>query len=85
MTSGGRHNSLSNTQCRAKQERESTDYSRSSKPIGAKNTNREPSSPTTPIASKCFECDQCGVCCKGTLIGETDGLDFEREPKNEEL
>lgn len=28
-----------------------------------------------------FECDQCGACCKGTLIVEADWLDLEREPK----
>ena len=28
-----------------------------------------------------YECDQCGACCKGTLVVEADCLDFEREPK----
>ncbi len=31
--------------------------------------------------SERFECDHCGACCKGTLLVEADGLDFEREPK----
>ena len=28
-----------------------------------------------------FECDQCGACCKGTLIVEADDLDILREPR----
>ena len=28
-----------------------------------------------------FECDQCGACCKGSLIVEADGLDLMREPR----
>lgn len=28
-----------------------------------------------------YECDQCGACCKGTLIIEADYLDARREPR----
>jgi Fe-S-cluster containining protein len=28
-----------------------------------------------------FTCDQCGACCRGTLIVEADDLDYLREPK----
>jgi len=28
-----------------------------------------------------YECDQCGACCKGHLIVETDALDILREPR----
>ena len=28
-----------------------------------------------------YECDQCGACCKGHLIVETDELDILREPR----
>jgi len=27
-----------------------------------------------------YDCDQCGACCKGTLIVEADWYDLEREP-----
>jgi hypothetical protein len=28
-----------------------------------------------------YECDQCGACCKGTVIVEADYLDTRREPR----
>ena len=28
-----------------------------------------------------YQCDQCGACCKGTVIVEADYLDTRREPK----
>ena len=28
-----------------------------------------------------YECDQCGACCKGTVIVEADYLDVRREPR----
>jgi Fe-S-cluster containining protein len=28
-----------------------------------------------------YECDQCGTCCKGTVIVEADYLDARREPR----
>lgn len=28
-----------------------------------------------------YECDQCGACCKGTVIVEADYLDTRREPQ----
>jgi Fe-S-cluster containining protein len=28
-----------------------------------------------------YECDQCGACCKGSLIVEADDLDVLREPR----
>lgn len=28
-----------------------------------------------------YECDQCGACCKGSLIIEADDLDVMREPR----
>jgi Fe-S-cluster containining protein len=29
-----------------------------------------------------YECDQCGACCKGTVIVEADYLDTRREPRS---
>jgi Fe-S-cluster containining protein len=28
-----------------------------------------------------YECDQCGACCKGTMVVEADYLDTRREPR----
>ena len=28
-----------------------------------------------------YECDQCGACCNGSLIVETDEIDLMREPR----
>lgn len=28
-----------------------------------------------------YECDQCGACCKGSLLVECDDLDVVREPR----
>jgi Fe-S-cluster containining protein len=28
-----------------------------------------------------YQCDQCGACCKGTVIVEADYLDTRREPR----
>ena len=35
------------------------------------------------MVSERFKCDPCVASCKGTLIANTDGLDFKRETKIE--
>ena len=35
----------------------------------------------SPLTMNRFECDQCGACCNGSLIVETDEIDLMREPR----